>query len=265
MTGGRKLQYVGPLGGEFFFPGALFCKKMVPVGTRTTQSSPGASGWVSCLLALNIVCSLFIWELAAARLESSKVPSGVTLVQLPLHHIRGGLAESNGNTHASTGLIEADDPIDEMALASRTDRPQKDASEQVFKSTHVYRPSSLTTQRRKRQRRYDTTLTLDMGIGCIGRDTYIHEGAVGRAFVPRPVSVGREHSPDMLLERCTPSPGPGEKNANADWPEWKISKMPSDVTLLWPLFRAISLLAGSRDGGTESRECFSLDLLELST
>jgi len=136
---------------------------MVPGGTRKTQCSPGPSGWVSCLFALNVVGSLFIWELAAARLESSKVPSEqVTLVQLPLHRIRGGLAESN--THASTGLIEADDPIDEMALASRADRPQKDTSEQVFKSTHVYRPSSLTTQRRNRQRRYDTTLNVDMGM-----------------------------------------------------------------------------------------------------
>lgn len=113
---------------------------------------------MSYLFALNIVGSLFIWELAAARferLESSRVSSDVTLLQLPLHRIRGGLAESNGNTHASTGLIEADDEIDEMALASRTDGPQKDTSEQVFKSTHVYKPSSVTTQRRKRQRRYD--------------------------------------------------------------------------------------------------------------
>lgn len=104
---------------------------------------------MSCVVVLNAVGSLFIWEFAAASSASRKGP----VLALPtLSNIRGGVTESNGNTRPAV-LIDVDDAIDEMTLASRQ-QPETDSSEQVFKSTHVYRPSP-TAMRRKRTRRWD--------------------------------------------------------------------------------------------------------------
>lgn len=175
---------------------------MGPGGTRKTQSSPGASGWASYALLLNIAGSLFIWELAAAARSaaSGKVPE-VSLLQLPLRHIRGGITESDGNTHAGAAApIEADDEIDDMALASRSDRPQTDTIEQVFKSTHVYRPSSssTTTQRRNRQRRY----AYDLGYADGWRDTYREKWGGNNVGGASDVRVGLSFRDVFPLERC---------------------------------------------------------------
>eukprot|EP00903_Cladosiphon_okamuranus_P015230 g14076.t1 len=107
--------------------------------------------------------SLFIWELAASSSTTSvsRNTGTVVIAKLPpLSSVRGGgvITESNSNgdnrARPSVGLVDADDIIDEMTLAARQQQPETDSSEQVFKSTHVYRPSSLspTAMRRKRPR-----------------------------------------------------------------------------------------------------------------
>lgn len=123
----------------------------MPRSKAKTWAPPGASGWVSCVAVLNVVGSLFIWEFAAASSTSRKAPVIATLPRL--FNVRGGVTESNGNARPNEVLIDADDIIDEMTLASRR-QPETDSSEQVFKSTHVYRPSPAA-MRRKRQRRWD--------------------------------------------------------------------------------------------------------------
>lgn len=124
---------------------------MMPRSKAKTWAPPGPSGWVSRVAVLNVVGSLFIWGFAAASSASRKAPVIATLP--PLSNVRGGVTESNGNTRPNALLIDADDIMDEMTLASRQ-QPETDSSEQVFKSTHVYRPSP-TAMRRKRQRRWD--------------------------------------------------------------------------------------------------------------
>lgn len=126
----------------------------MPRSKARTRSSPRASGWVSCVVVLNVVGGLFIWEPAAASSASRKGPVIATLP--PLSNVRGGITESNRKAGPSAAvLIDADDIIEESTLASRR-QPERDASEQVFKSTHVYRTSpSPTAMRRKRKRRWD--------------------------------------------------------------------------------------------------------------
>lgn len=123
----------------------------MPGSKAKTWSSPGSSGWVSRIAVLNVVGSLFIWVFAAASSASRKGP--VIAALPPFSNVRGGVTESNGNARPTAVMIDADDVIDEMTLASRQ-QPAADSSEQVFKSTHVYRPSP-TAMRRKRQRRWD--------------------------------------------------------------------------------------------------------------
>lgn len=126
-------------------------EKIMPRSKTNTWSSPGSSGWVSRVAVLNAVGSLFIWEFAAASSASRKAPVIATLP--PLSSVRGGVTESDGNARPNAVLIDADDIIGEMALASRQ-QPEKDSSEQVFKSTHVYSRPSPSATRRKRTRRW---------------------------------------------------------------------------------------------------------------
>lgn len=135
----------------------MFCsRKMMPEGKPKGRSSPGSSGWASCVLVLKVVVGLFIWEFvgASSSASSSKTPIAVPALSL----IRGGIVKSSsGNDNAgrlNAVVVDANDIIDDMALASRqrTDKPERDTSEQVFKSTHVYRPSP-TIRRSKRKRR----------------------------------------------------------------------------------------------------------------
>lgn len=133
----------------------------MPEGKAKGRSPLGASGRASCLLVLNVVVGFLIWEFARATSPVASSSRTNSLAVPALSVVRGGIVKSsssssssNGNASLNAVMVDANDIIDDMALASRqrTGKLETDTSEQVFKSTHVYRPT-LAARRNKRKRR----------------------------------------------------------------------------------------------------------------